>query len=248
MNVAVAAIAVFVGFGAMSMAGLGAAALFIPIFYYSGLPLSEAISVGLLLNVVALGIATPRYIRAGTVNTRLGLPILILAAAVAPVGAHVSNAVGRDLLLILFAGFLAVSGALMLFYRRPQRTWAVSRPVEIGTGVTVGSGVGFLAGLLGVGGGVFVLPIFHGMGLDPRKATGTTALIALASSLSGFITRASIGSLDVVFAAVTAIAAGAGAALGSRVAIRRLSPAALKRLVAIILWIVAIKIIWDVTV
>jgi uncharacterized membrane protein YfcA len=248
VNLAVAAVAVFVGFGIMSIAGLGAAVLFIPIFYYSGVPLPEAISVGLLLNVVALGVATPRYVRAGTVNIRLGLPILILAAAVAPLGAHVSNTINRSLLLTLFAGFLAASGALMLFYRRPRRTRAVSRPVEIGTGVAVGSGVGFVAGLLGVGGGTFVLPVFHGMGLDPKQATGTTALIALASSLSGFIARASIGSLDVAFAVTTAVAAGAGATLGSRVALKRLSPVALKRTVAIILWVVAIKIIWDVIV
>ena len=124
----------------------------------------------------------------------------------------------------------------------------MSRPVEIGTGVAVGSGVGFVAGLLGVGGGTFVLPVFHGMGLDPKQATGTTALIALASSLSGFIARASIGSLDVAFAVTTAVAAAAGATLGSRVALKRLSPVALKRTVAIILWVVAIKIIWDVIV
>jgi uncharacterized membrane protein YfcA len=246
VNLAVAAAAVFVGFGVMSMAGLGAAILFIPIFYYSGVPLAEAISVGLLLNVVALGVATPRYVRARTVNVGLGLPILILAAAVAPLGAHVSSTINRNLLLVLFAGFLLASGALMLFYRRPRRTWAVSRPVEIGSGVAVGGGVGFLAGLLGVGGGTFVLPVFHGMGLDPKQATGTTALIALASSLSGFIARVSIGSLDATFAVVTAVAAGVGAALGSRAAIKRLSPVALKRTVAIILWVVAIKIIWDV--
>ncbi len=153
MNLAVAAAAVFAGFGVMSLAGLGAATLFIPIFYYTGTPLPEAISTGLLLNVVALGVAAPGHLRARSVNLRLGIPILVLAAALAPLGAAVSNAVNRELLLGLFAGFLVISGGLMLRGRRPQRSWTVSRLVEVGTGAAVGGGVGFLAGLLGVGGG-----------------------------------------------------------------------------------------------
>ena len=246
MGLLVAAVAVFVGFGVMSLAGLGAAALFIPVFYYSGTPLPEAISTGLLLNVVALGIAAPSHLRAKTVNLRLGVPILVVAVALAPLGAKVSHTVDRNLLLGLFAGFLVFSGALMLFYQRPERRWTVSRPVEVGAGTAVGGGVGFLAGLLGVGGGVFVLPVLHGIGLDPKTATGTTALVALASSISGFASRASLGSLDVTFAVITAAAAAAGALVASRFATTRLSAGGLKKVVAITLWAIAVKMIWDV--
>jgi uncharacterized membrane protein YfcA len=246
VNRVAAAVAVFFGFGAMSMAGLGAATLFIPIFYYSGTPLPEAISTGLLLNVVALGIVTPGHLRAKTVNLRLGVPILVVAAALAPLGARVSHTVNHNLLLILFAGFLVASGSLMLFYQRPDRTWAVPRPIEIGAGTAVGGVAGFLAGLLGVGGGAFVLPVLHGIGLDPKTATGTTALVALASSISGFASRATLGSLDVTFAVVTAASAAAGALIASRLAITRLSAGGLKKVIAIILWVIAIKMTWDV--
>jgi len=245
VNLAVAAIVVFVGFGVMAMAGLGAATIFIPIFYYTGTPLPEAISMGLLLNVAALGVAVPSHLRARTVNLRLGVPIMVLAVTLAPLGARVSHNVDRDLLVGLFAGFLVISGGLMLWYRRPQRIWMVARPVEIGAGTVVGGGVGFLAGLLGVGGGVFVLPVLHGVGLDPKTATGTTALVALASSISGFAARATLGTLDVTFAVVAATAAGAGALVGSRLAVRRLSAGGLKRLVAVLLWVIAARMIWD---
>jgi len=245
VNVVVAAVAVFAGFGVMSMAGLGAAALFIPIFYFAGTPLPEAISTGLLLNVAALGIAVPGYVRAEAVNLRLGIPILVLAMALAPLGAGVSHGVNRELLLALFAGFLVVSGGLMLWYRRPRRDWAVPRPIEIGTGTAVGGGAGFLAGLLGVGGGVFVLPALHAIGLDPKTATGTTALVALASSISGFAARAALGSLDAGFALITAAAAAAGALIGSHFAVRRLSAGRLKQVVAVVLWIIAVRMIWD---
>ncbi len=246
MSLLAAAAAVFVGFGLMSMAGLGAATLFIPIFYYSGVPLPEAISTGLLLNVVSLGFAVPGYFKTRSVNLRIGVPILIVAALLAPVGAAVSHSVDHDLLLGLFAAFLVAVGAMMLFYRRPIRPLATSRKVEVVAGTTVGSGVGFLAGLLGVGGGAFVLPILHGIGLETKKASGTTALVALASSVSGFAARATLGSIDPAFAAVTSVAAAAGAYVASRFASRRLTSASLKRIVAVILWLIAARMIWDV--
>jgi uncharacterized membrane protein YfcA len=245
VNVFLATAAVFAGFGIMAMAGLGAATLFIPIFYYAGTPLPEAITVGLLLNVVALGVAVPGYLRVRTVNLRLGMPILVLATALAPLGAWVSHSVNRDLLLGVLAGFLAISGTLMLFDRRQKLARTMPKSIEIGVGAGVGGGVGFLAGLLGVGGGAFVLPVLHGIGLAPRIAVGTTALVALASSVAGFVARAALGSIDVGFASATAMAAGAGALLGSHIAITRLSSRGLEMAVAVTLWLIAIKMGWD---
>jgi len=50
----VSAIAVFIFSGLLAMAGLGAAFLFVPLFYYLGVPLAEATPAALLLNVVSL--------------------------------------------------------------------------------------------------------------------------------------------------------------------------------------------------
>lgn len=245
MNLAVAAVSVFVGFGVMSMAGLGAATLFIPIFYYTGMPLPEAITIGLLLNVVALGTAVPRHVRARTINVRLGVPILVVAAALAPLGAVVSHSVNHTLLLAVFAAFLVVSGALMLFYRFPAQAWNASLPVELGAGTALGGAAGFLAGLLGVGGGAFVLPMLHGVGIEPKTASGTTALVALASSISGFAARAALGTVDVTFAVVTAVAAAAGTLIAHRIVSTKLSAPALKAVAGLVLWGVAAKIVWD---
>ena len=52
------AVIVFVFSGLLAMAGLGAAFLFVPFFYYLGVPLAEATPTALLLNVVSLSFAT----------------------------------------------------------------------------------------------------------------------------------------------------------------------------------------------
>jgi len=244
MNIVVAAVVVFVVFGLMSMAGLGAATVFIPIFYYAGMPLPEAISTGLLLNVVSLGFSMPAHVRAHTINWRLGAPIAVVAMLFAPIGAAVSGGADRDVLLALFAVFLVISAAMMLFYR-PVGAWNVSRPVELATGTAVGGGAGFLSGLLGVGGGAFVLPVLNGIGLGPRQAAATTAVVALTSSVAAFLARASLGSLDYTFTFVMVVAAAVGAVLATRFSSQRLSAVALKRFVAIVLLLIAVKIVWD---
>ncbi|NIA25432.1 MAG: TSUP family transporter [Gammaproteobacteria bacterium] len=246
MNYAVIALVVFLLAGFMAMAGLGAAFLIIPIFYYMGVPLPTAISMGLLLNVVALAFATPGHHRAGNINYRVGLPIVAFAVLLAPVGAHVGTRINHELLIGGFAAFLVVAGAMMLFRRQPKARLQSSRAVEIATGSTVGGGVGFLAGLLGVGGGSFVLPVLHGVGVEPREAAGTTALVALTSSLSGFAARATLTALDPVFVIVAGTAAAAGAVVGIRVVSVHLSNTALKRMIGIVLWLVAAKMLIDI--
>lgn len=240
----VSAILVLIFSGLMAMAGLGAAFLFVPLFYYLGVPLAEATPTALLLNVVSLFFATVSYWRGGLINWRVGLPILAVAVIAAPLGARLTSAVDQRLLLGLFAAFLVFAGAMMLF--RPQpRPRTVSRSMEIGAGMAVGGVAGFLGGLLGVGGGNFILPVLNGLGLDPKTAAGTTALVVIFSSLSGFLGHASIGGLDPLFLGITALMAAIGSVIGAYLMQHKLSGGQLKRIIGVLLWLIAAKLIWD---
>ena len=86
----VGGVAVFVGSGVMAMAGLGAAFLFVPLFYYLGVPLGEATSTALLLNAVSLSAATVTYARARLIDWRAGIPVLVAAVVLAPLGASLT--------------------------------------------------------------------------------------------------------------------------------------------------------------
>jgi len=71
----VGAVLVLVFSGLLAMAGLGAAFLFVPLFYYLGVPLAEATPTALLLNAVSLLFATINYWRGGLINWRVGIPV-----------------------------------------------------------------------------------------------------------------------------------------------------------------------------
>jgi len=243
----VIAVIVFVLSGVLAMAGLGAAFLFVPIFYWLGVPLPVATSTALLLNVVSLSFASVTYWRAHLVNLALGVPITIAAVILAPVGARVAPHVDTNILLGLLATFLVFAGAMMLFYRRSEDVRTRSRRAELAMGTGVGGVAGFLGGLLGVGGGNIVLPALNTAGLDAKVAAGTTGLVVVFSSLSGFLGRIAVGNLDGILVGVSAVAAAGGSFVGSRVMTTRISNVQLKRLIALILWVVAAKILWDLT-
>jgi hypothetical protein len=239
------AVVVFFFSGLMAMAGLGAAFLFVPLFYYMGVPLAEATAVALLLNVVSLMFASVNYWRGGLVNWRVGLPVLITAVILAPFGARLTPSIDRHLLLGLFAAFLIFAGAMMLFYKPKPREKILSRGVEIGAGTAVGGAAGFLGGLLGVGGGNFILPVLNWLGLDAKVAAGTTAVIVVFSSFSGFLGHATLGGLDPMFVGLMALMAASGSIVGSQLMRTRLSSAQLKRIIGVLLWLIAAKMIFD---
>jgi uncharacterized protein len=245
MLLIVAPIVVFVFSALLSMAGLGAAFLFVPFFYWMGVPLREAMATALLLNAISLAFASAVFIQGGLVRFRAALPIVVAAVILSPFGAWSSQYVPRDTLLWLFAGFLVFAGFMMLFYRPAVRDPGKrdgGREAALGAGV--GGFAGYFGGLLGVGGGNFIVPVLTWLGYDPKVAAGTTSFVVVFASAAGFLGHVSLGGLDPTFLTVTAIAAVVGALAGAWLARFRLSSAQLKRVIGILLWGIALRIIW----
>ena len=241
----VSAILVFVFSGLLAMAGLGAAFLFVPLFYYLGVPLAEATPTALLLNVVSLMFAAFNYWRGKLVNWRVGLPVLIAAVILSPLGARLTPYVDKKVLLGMFAAFLVFAGFKMLFAKVKARAKPLNQTTEAAAGAGVGTLAGFLGGLLGVGGGNFILPVLNWMGLDAKVAVGTTAVVVVFSSLSGFLGHASLGGLDPIFIGITALMAALGSIVGSQLMKTKVSSSQLKKIIGVLLWGIAIKMIFD---
>jgi len=245
MLLIVAPLVVVVFSALLSMAGLGAAFLFVPFFYWMGVPLREAMATALLLNAISLAFASAVFIQGKLVRFRAALPILIAAVILSPMGAWSSQYVPRDTLLWLFAAFLVFAGVMMLFYRPAVRNPGGRDGMrEVGVGVGVGSFAGYLGGLLGVGGGNFIVPVLTWLGYDPKVAAGTTSFVVVFASAAGFLGHVSLGGLSPTFLAATGVAAVVGALAGSWLARFKLSSAQLKRVIGVLLWGIAVKIIW----
>ena len=115
-------------------------------------------------------------------------------------------------------------------------------------GVFVGAFAGFMAGLLGVGGGNFILPMLVYLGFNPKKASATTAFIVIFSSFSGFLSHATMGHINIALFSFTALGSVLGALLGSWLMTEKLKPAHVKIIIGTVLLGIAVKMIWNLTV
>ena len=168
----VSAALVFVFSGLLAMAGLGAAFLFVPLFYYLGVPLAEAAPTALLLNVVSLLFAAVNYWRAKLINWRVGLPVLVTAVILSPLGALLTPRVDKKVLLWMFAGFLVFAGVMMLFFKARKREKEMRRAVEAGAGSRRGRRGGIPGRTSGRGGRQLHRPRAQLAGARPQGGSG----------------------------------------------------------------------------
>ena len=238
-----AGIITFVFTALLTIAGVGAAFILIPIFLALGIDVHTAMATALLLNAVAMSVASVKFIRNGLVVWRVAIPILIVASLLSPIGAWVSQGLDRHILLWLFAGFLVFAAVMMLFYTPPVRQKTASVCALIGVGIGVGSLAGFIGGLLGVGGGNIVVPALVALGFDPKKASATTSFVVIFSSLAGFLGHLSLAGMDFGLLGWTAAGSAGGALIGSWLMVDRLRSRQVKVIIGVVLLAIAANMV-----
>jgi len=250
ITAAIAGAITFVFTTMLTIAGEGAAIILIPTFIALGIDIRVAMATALLLNSFAMMVACPRYMKKQLIMYKVALPILIIAAICSPVGAYVSRLLDRQILLWLFVCFLLFASSMMFFYRpkeKKQKAAESSRAKQIAYGVFVGAFAGFMAGLLGVGGGNFILPMLVYLGFNPKKASATTAFIVIFSSFAGFLGHASLGNINIPLISFAAAGSALGALLGSWLMVEKLKPRQVKLTIGTVLLLIAVKMIWNLT-
>ncbi|HMK46183.1 MAG TPA: sulfite exporter TauE/SafE family protein [Methanocella sp.] len=245
-----AGIATLIATAILTIAGVGAAFILIPVYLFLGVDLLTAMSTALLLNAIAMVFASATYAREKLILWRIALPIIIIAAILSPIGAYTSVLVPKTTLLILFIGFLLFAATMMLFYK-PKNTMTDKdiqnlKPAKVlGVGGAFGGVAGFVGGLLGVGGGNIILPGLVWLGIPPKKASATTAFIVIFSSFAGFLGRASVSNLNLNLLILTAAGSIGGALIGSWLMSKKLENKQVKTVIGIILYLIALKMIID---
>ena len=229
----------------LTIAGVGAAFILIPVFIGLGIDIHTAMATALLLNSIAMVFASWRFLRKKLIMWKVAIPILIVATVLSPVGAYVSTGLNRELLLLLFVIFLIFAALMMLFYKPVQKERSLSKNTQIVSGITVGAFAGFFGGLLGVGGGNFIVPVLVALGYEPKKASATTSFIVIFSSFSGFLGHVSVGAINPVLLSLTAIGSALGAVAGAWLMTEKLKQKQVKRIIGVVLLVIAAKIIWN---
>jgi uncharacterized membrane protein YfcA len=111
-------------------------------------------------------------------------------------------------------------------------------------GVVIGACIGLLGGLLGIGGGVFVVPLLIYVLKTPTKiAAASSTFIVCFSSLTGFLGYASMGRIDWGFILPAAVASFLGGQAGARIMSSRLKGQTIRTIFSIILFGLCAKLL-----
>ncbi|WP_188202980.1 sulfite exporter TauE/SafE family protein [Thermococcus camini] len=221
-----------------SIGGVGSAIAIVPVMGWLGVPLMTAKPTGLFINTLSMLSATLKNIRHGKLDVRFGLPILIMATAMSPIGAYSGKFIPHRIVLVVFVLFLLYSGTMMLFFRPRKRRGGGNHVIE---GSLIGGIAGFLGGLLGVGGGGIISPALILLGYEPKKVASTTALIVFFSSLSGFLTYWGMGTLDLKLLLWVSVPAIVGGWLGTHLMHFKMSSDQVKKMIGVIMYLIALK-------
>ncbi len=169
--------------------GIGGAVVVIPaltLFLHYDQHLSQAVAM-----IVNVFVAIPALIwhhRRGAVRWDIVRRILPFAIVLVIVGVSMSDRVDGELLRRAFGLFLVYLVAIsVLWLSRDRHDEFTVRPRPSLRGVaTVGSSTGFLAGLLGIGGGPVAAPLLHRVcSLSVREAVGTSLAVVCLTSIVG---------------------------------------------------------------
>jgi hypothetical protein len=194
----------------------------------------------LVLNILVASIAAFQFWRAGHFDGRLFWPFALLSVPAAFLGGYLH--VPTQALKILL-GLVLLFSAIRLAFRSkdPANVKTPARPTALGAGAVLG----FLSGLTGTGGGIFLTPLLlFASWARIRQAAAVSALFILVNSIAGligyFAANRSVPSLGLFLA----IAAVGGGVLGSHLGSRRFPVRVISLILAVVLVIAGTKLLF----
>ena len=170
-----------------SSVGFGGGSTYLALLLIWGLPYFIFPVIALSCNIIVVSGNCFNYIRTGNLNLRLLIPYLIGSIPLAYIGG--SLPIEKRLFEILLFLVLAAAGTLLLFNFKSYDDKETSyRKIPILVSIFIGGALGFISGVVGIGGGIFLSPIlFLIRAARPKHIITTASLFILINSISGII-------------------------------------------------------------
>jgi len=197
----------------------------------------------LAINVLVATIAFIQFWRAGHFSWRLLWPFAIASIPAAFIGGAIELP-ARPLRIAIGVVLLLSALRMVWVVLRPPRDAKDPHAPPVPVALGVGAGLGFVAGLTGTGGGIFLSPLMLMLNWANTKRTAAVAsMFILLNSISGLAGVAAKGWRPSPTLLVLAVAAGIGGWLGALYGSRRASPSALRLLLACVLLVAGVKLL-----
>ena len=195
----------------------------------------------LALNILVALVATLKFYRAGLFSWRLFWPFAVVSVPAAFIGG--ATTLPADWYKVV-VGIVLLYAAVWMFLSslKPLRVAPHSPPLW--AALVAGLAIGFLSGLTGVGGGIFLSPLILYLGWAETRATsGIAAPFILVNSIAGLLGHFSSVAQLPPNIPIWGVAVVLGGWIGASYGSRRAPPPVLRRLLALVLIVASVKLI-----
>ena len=195
----------------------------------------------LALNIVVALVATTKFYRAGSFSWRLIIPLVITSIPLAYLGGRLNLPVDIYKQLI---GAVLIFAAGRSFYTSKGACTYELRTAPVPILLILGGCLGFLSGLTGVGGGIFLSPLLLFSRWAPVKViSGVSAAFILVNSIAGILGLLSSKPLFHPALPVWAVVVLIGGYIGAEFGSRRLGNPTIQKLLGVVLLVAGIKMV-----
>ncbi len=168
-----------------SSVGFGGGSTYLALMLIWDIPYYIFPIIALFCNIIVVSGNSINFVRTGNINIKLVLPYLVGSVPFAFFGASLS--IDKDLFEILLFIILIIAGFFLLIESRSynQKIYKINQISKF-ISISIGSIIGFLSGLVGIGGGIFLSPLLFLLKAGyPKNITSSASIFILVNSIFG---------------------------------------------------------------
>ncbi|MGV6845741.1 MAG: sulfite exporter TauE/SafE family protein [Lutibacter sp.] len=228
-----------------SSVGFGGGSSYLAVLALSSLAFTQIRAIALICNIVVVSGSTYLYIKNNLFDWKKIVPLVIISVPMAFIGGYLK--INQTFFYILLGFTLIIASSLMWFSKHLQNTKSkVSVKNSLLKNLSFGGSIGFISGMVGIGGGIFLSPLLHLTNWNSvKKIAATSSFFILVNSISGLAGQYlnpdfSIKPIETVLFMIVVFIGGQ---IGSRLSIKFISPIKLKKATAILIAFVGLRLL-----
>lgn len=227
-----------------SSVGFGGGSSYLAILSLTGIAFIEIRAISLLCNVVVVSSGTYLFAKNKLLDIKKVLPLVLISVPFAFLGGFLK--IDQQYFYTILALTLIIAGLFILISRFIHTENRNYKNTNLIKNASFGGVIGFVSGMVGIGGGVFLAPLLHLTKWDsPKKIAATSSLFILVNSIAGLIGQVQNPDFEInpTFTIILLLIVFIGGQIGSRLSVNVLNPKTIKVITALLIAFVGFKIL-----
>lgn len=228
-----------------SSVGFGGGSSYLAILALTGIVFTQIRATALLCNIVVVFGNVFLFYQQKKLDLKEIIPIVLLSIPLAYIGGYLK--INQQFFSILL-GFTLLFASIIMWTSKQiissKERFNNKKPLK---NVIFGGIIGFISGIIGIGGGIFLAPLLHLTNWNtPKKIAATASFFILVNSIAGLIGQYQnpLFKIDWNLTSVLLITVFIGGQIGSRISNNFFTPIQLKKATAILIAFVSFRIFW----